>query len=100
MCLAESAAILRCHDSLWPGTYEVTVEIQDQQGEMCPEPQKVQVDVCTCDEGRSCKISKGSELGPAAIGLIFLGLLMLLRELYLHDITYTFSIGIVNPNDL
>lgn len=90
MYLAGTAAILRSHETLWPGIYEVAVEIQDQQGHACPEPQKVKVEVCTCENGQGCSkpgYERSKKLGPAAIGLIFLGLLMLLRELHLHDIT-------------
>lgn len=94
--MAETAAILRSHEPMWPGSYEVTVGVEDQQGLMCPEPQKVKVDVCTCEDGKMCgprgaagQRTKGSKLGPAAIGLIFLGLLMLLRELHLHDVQFS-----------
>ncbi|CAL8307288.1 unnamed protein product [Lota lota] len=83
--LNETSAILRSHETLWPGYYEVNVEVHDQQGEACPEPQKVKVEVCTCEDGKTCglqgatgRVSKGSVLGPAAIGLMLLGFLMLL----------------------
>ena len=85
--LAGTSAILRSQETMWPGSYEVYVEVQDQQGEVCPERQKVKVEVCTCEDGKTCgplgldgQVGKSSVLGPAAIGLIFLGLLMLLRE--------------------
>ncbi|XP_042368749.1 desmoglein-3-like [Plectropomus leopardus] len=76
----DTAAILRSNEkNLWPGIYEVTLEVKDQQGVACPEPQKVTVHVCTCEEGVTCRTRKipQSELGPAAIGLLFLGLLLL-----------------------
>ena len=85
--LAGTSAVLRSQETLWPGSYEVYVEVQDQQGEVCPERQKVKVEVCTCEDGKTCGplgvtggFSKSSVLGPAAIGLMFLGLLMLPRE--------------------
>lgn len=62
----------------------MTLEIQDQQGVSCPDKQVLKVDVCTCDKSATCASSarKGSKLGSAGIGLLFLGLLLLLRE---HD---------------
>lgn len=66
------------------------MEVKDQQGLSCPEPQKFQVDVCTCTDLEACDrtgvdgqtgaFKKGSRLGPAGIGLLFLGLLSLLRK--------------------
>ncbi|XP_059197235.1 desmoglein-2.1-like [Centropristis striata] len=76
----DTAAILRAQETVWPGSYEVELEVKDQQGEACPEPQKVTVEVCTCDDGVVCgtrSASKGAEFGPAGIGLLFLGLLLL-----------------------
>ncbi len=73
---------------MWPGEYDLTVDVKDQQGLSCPEPQKIQVDVCTCtDQGACARASgalgafkKGSRIGPAGIGLLFLGALSLLRK--------------------
>ncbi|KAL7888147.1 hypothetical protein AOLI_G00031210 [Acnodon oligacanthus] len=80
--LNATTAILRTHESLWPGTQEVTVEVRDQQGEACPEPQVLKLDVCTCDRHGLCGArgaqQKGSVLGKAGIGLLLLGLLLLL----------------------
>uniref|UniRef100_A0A3P8U339 Cadherin domain-containing protein n=1 Tax=Amphiprion percula TaxID=161767 RepID=A0A3P8U339_AMPPE len=77
--LNDTAAILRAQESLWPGFYEVKFEVRDQQGEACPEPQKVKVQVCTCEDGVVCgqrgangQPSKKTELGPAGIGLLLL----------------------------
>lgn len=85
--LADTAAILRAQENFWPGVYEVEFLVKDEQGLACPEPQKVKVQVCTCEDGVLCgkrgasgRTSKGAELGPAGIGLLFLGLLLLLRE--------------------
>ncbi|XP_068508237.1 desmoglein-2.1 isoform X2 [Syngnathus scovelli] len=83
--LNDTAAILRAQESTWPGLHEVQLLVKDQQGEVCPEPQKVTVQVCTCDDGVICgrrggrgQPDKKSELGPAGIGLLLLGLLLLL----------------------
>lgn len=85
--LADTGAILRAQNTMWPGEYEVEFVVKDNQGQACPEPQKVKVRVCTCEDGVLCgktgsrgEPSKGAELGPAGIGLLFLGLLLLLRK--------------------
>ena len=89
LLLADTAAILRAEESMWPGLYEVEFLVTDQQGHSCPEPQKVTVQVCTCEDGVTCGIrgadgqiatKGGAELGPAGIGLILLGALLLLRK--------------------
>lgn len=85
MCaLADTAAILRAEETPWPDHYEVEVLVTDQQGKACPEPQKVKIQVCTCKDGAVCGIGgdpiKSAKLGPAGIGMLFLGLLLLLRE--------------------
>ncbi|KAK5906714.1 hypothetical protein CesoFtcFv8_004635 [Champsocephalus esox] len=86
----DTAAILRAKESLWPGLYEVTFVVKDQQGQACPEPQKVTVQVCTCEDGKMCgeqgkngQSKRDIELGPAGIRLLFLGLLLLLFLLLL-----------------
>eukprot|EP00064_Thunnus_orientalis_P005390 superscaffoldBa00000525_g5404 len=83
--LNDTAAVLRSQGSVWPGFYEVEFLVKDGQGKACPEPQKVKVKVCTCEDGVVCGkrgangiISKEAELGPAGIGLLLLGLLLLL----------------------
>uniref|UniRef100_A0A8C5E0E4 Desmoglein-2-like n=1 Tax=Gouania willdenowi TaxID=441366 RepID=A0A8C5E0E4_GOUWI len=82
--LNDTAAIVRAQESLWPGFYQVEFMVRDQQGEACPEPQKVKVKVCTCEDGVICGKSgtnvqsKETHLGPAFIGVLLLGLLMLL----------------------
>ncbi|KAM9796220.1 desmoglein-2.1-like [Syngnathus typhle] len=83
--LNDTAAILRAQESTWPGLHELQLLVKDLQGEVCPEPQKVTVQVCTCDDGVICgrrggrgQPDKKSELGPAGIGLLLLGLLLLL----------------------
>uniref|UniRef100_A0A667Y0G7 Desmoglein 2 n=1 Tax=Myripristis murdjan TaxID=586833 RepID=A0A667Y0G7_9TELE len=82
--LNETSAILRAQENMWPGSYEVAVEVKDQQGLACPDLQRIKVEVCTCANGKDCSSREalgslpGAELGASAIGLIFLGLLMLL----------------------
>ena len=92
-CVAppDTTVILRANETLWPGSNDVTLEIKDQQGQSCPTLQKMKVEACTCVVGGTCgsrgQGSKGSALGPKGIGLLFLGLLMLLREY--DDVTVT-----------
>ncbi|KAJ0065393.1 hypothetical protein NL108_009549 [Boleophthalmus pectinirostris] len=83
--LNDTGRILRREESLWPGVYQVEFIVTDQQGKSCPEPQRVQVQVCTCEDGFKCgkrggrgQPEKEVEFGPAGIGLLFLGLLLLL----------------------
>lgn len=78
---------------MWPGSYKVTFEVKDAQNQACTEPQKVEIQVCTCEDGVTCgekggngKVSKDVVFGPAGIGLLFLGLLMLLRK---SDVKFT-----------
>jgi len=89
--LAETSAILRAVGPTWPGSYEVSFMVKDQQGFACPEPQKATIRVCTCEDGVVCgkrgaggQPKRGMELGPAGIGLLLLGLLLLLRKCDVH----------------
>ncbi|KAG8003245.1 Desmoglein-2 [Nibea albiflora] len=81
---ARTAAILRAKEYMWPGYYEVEFHVMDQQKHHCKEPQKVKIEVCTCEDGVTCgkagtnRASNGAVFGPAGIGLLFLGLLLLL----------------------
>ncbi|KAG9348066.1 hypothetical protein JZ751_004091 [Albula glossodonta] len=83
--MEDTSAILRAHENLWPGPYEVTLEITDQQGHACPDRQVMKVEVCTCDKNQVCGTrggsggdSPGAVFGAPGIGLLFLGLLTLL----------------------
>ncbi|KAG9348067.1 hypothetical protein JZ751_004092 [Albula glossodonta] len=85
--LNDTSAILRAHENLWPGPYEVTLDITDQQGHACPDRQVMKVEVCTCDKNEECITNgilsaeyktAGAVFGGPAIGLLFLGLLTLL----------------------
>ncbi|KAF3691354.1 Desmoglein-2 Cadherin family member 5 HDGC Precursor [Channa argus] len=81
----DTGATLTAQEPLWPGVYEVEFVVMDNQGEACAEPQKVKVQVCTCELGVMCEkrgalgqATKKSELGPAGIAMLLLGLLVLL----------------------
>ena len=99
LLVVDTTAILRTHEPVWPGNHKVTLQIRDQQGEACPDLQELDVSVCTCDDTEACSrrgagpLGKpGSKLGPAAIGLGFLGALLLLREsLFLPLFLFTSS---------
>lgn len=75
--LTDTAAILRAQNFMWPGIYEVELVIKDLQGKACPEPQRVWVRVCTCEDGVVCGKWDGNnqpvkrvQLGPASIGIM------------------------------
>ncbi|XP_061743867.1 desmoglein-2.1-like isoform X3 [Nerophis ophidion] len=83
--LNDTSAFLRTQEPLWPGLHEVVLLVKDMQGEASPHPQKVTVQVCTCEDGVICgrrgahgQPAKRAELGPAAIGLLLLGPLLFL----------------------
>lgn len=87
--LTDTTAILRSQEAFWPGVYEVEFVVKDQQGHACPEPQRMTVQVCTCENGVVCgnqgsngRGRKTTSLGPAGIGLILAGLLLLLSKHY------------------
>ncbi|XP_072529913.1 uncharacterized protein [Salminus brasiliensis] len=71
---------------LWPGIYELTVEIFDMQDLGCEDRQKLQVEVCTCEEGNTCVIAPRAaqqhvssvKVGVPAIGLLLTGLALLM----------------------
>ncbi|KAL7871872.1 hypothetical protein SRHO_G00068550 [Serrasalmus rhombeus] len=73
-------------DLLWPGFYELTVEIFDMQGLGCEDKQKLQVEVCTCEEGDTCVVALRSsqqhassvKVGVPAIGLLMASLALLI----------------------
>ncbi|KAL2089416.1 hypothetical protein ACEWY4_014104 [Coilia grayii] len=85
----DSSASLWAEEDLWPGHYEVTLEIRDKQGLACPDKQVLRLEVCTCAEGgTSCapvageklglSSKKASQLGGAAVGVILGAFLLLL----------------------
>lgn len=72
---------------LWPGSYEVAVQVWDQQGLSCPEPQVLEVQVCLCEGGEHCgpgrvleqrAAQKDSAVGAGGLGAIMLGLIALI----------------------
>uniref|UniRef100_A0A671PA71 Si:ch73-74h11.1 n=1 Tax=Sinocyclocheilus anshuiensis TaxID=1608454 RepID=A0A671PA71_9TELE len=41
-------------EALWPGMYKLIVKVSDAQGLACPDSQKFEVEVCTCEKKGSC----------------------------------------------
>uniref|UniRef100_A0A3Q1HGP3 Cadherin domain-containing protein n=1 Tax=Anabas testudineus TaxID=64144 RepID=A0A3Q1HGP3_ANATE len=86
----ETSAALRSQDALWPGSYELQVEVLDAQGLSCPTNEIFRVDVCTCVETKHCSLrsarlgTTSSELSAPAIGLLLMtGFLLLFFPLLL-----------------
>uniref|UniRef100_A0A4W4DNE3 Cadherin domain-containing protein n=1 Tax=Electrophorus electricus TaxID=8005 RepID=A0A4W4DNE3_ELEEL len=83
---------LHSKDLLWPGFYELTMEISDMKGLACEDKQKLQVEVCTCQKGGTCGVRTGqqqsvlSQIGVPAIGPLITGLALLISELKLVPI--------------
>ncbi|XP_067274603.1 desmoglein-2.1 [Pseudorasbora parva] len=81
------SASLLTEDSLWPGFYQVTMEIRDMQGLACHDEQVLHLEVCTCSEGTVCgaKVAAVSTtsatLGAAGISFLILGFLCLILVL-------------------
>lgn len=71
---------------LWPGFYELTVEIFDVKGLGCADRQKLQVEVCTCEEGDACVVAlrtaqrrvSSVKVGVPAMGLLMAGVALLM----------------------
>uniref|UniRef100_A0AAY4CW34 Cadherin domain-containing protein n=1 Tax=Denticeps clupeoides TaxID=299321 RepID=A0AAY4CW34_9TELE len=82
--LNATTAILRTQRALWPGRYSVAMVIRDQQGEACADNQVLQLEVCTCDEAKTClqreRRTSDIRLGAAGVFMILLGFLLLLCE--------------------
>ncbi|AWP04019.1 putative desmoglein-2-like isoform 3 [Scophthalmus maximus] len=77
----DTTAILRDKANLWPGIYQVAVEVKDQQGKSCTVVQMMDVTVCSCREDiKTCQSrrTKTTGLGAGGILLLLLGLLLLL----------------------
>lgn len=85
---SDTSATLRALRPLWPGHYQLAFIIQDQQGLACPEPQLLDLYVCSCEAGETCgsgargAFLKGSSatVGGLGVGMLLLGLLTLLGE--------------------
>ncbi|XP_028258908.1 desmoglein-2-like isoform X2 [Parambassis ranga] len=83
--LNETSAALHAQESLWPGSYELQVEMLDAQGLACPVKEVFTVDVCTCVGKEDCTVLKAARLGMTsadlsapAIGLLIMALCLLL----------------------
>lgn len=87
----ETSAALHSRNALWPGSYEVQVEVLDAQGLSCPATEVFTVDVCTCVETKNCSFKAArlgtSELSAPAIGLLLMAMCLLTCELS-HHITH------------
>ncbi|KAM7125799.1 desmoglein-3 [Molossus nigricans] len=82
-----TSALLMSQGQPSPGVYRISLVITDRQDRQCDTPESLTVEVCQCDYRDICTAPHtGSRyreyssvrLGPAAIGLILLGLLLLL----------------------
>ncbi|XP_004606097.2 desmoglein-3 [Sorex araneus] len=88
--LNATSALIRAQQQISPGSYKIPLVVTDSQGQLCDMPETLSLEVCQCDDRDICGTTYPKEreplyekkswvgLGPAAIGLIFLGLLMLL----------------------
>uniref|UniRef100_A0AAY5EUJ0 Cadherin domain-containing protein n=1 Tax=Electrophorus electricus TaxID=8005 RepID=A0AAY5EUJ0_ELEEL len=91
---------LHSKDLLWPGFYELTMEISDMKGLACEDKQKLQVEVCTCQKGGTCGVRTGqqqsvlSQIGVPAIGPLITGLALLISEL---KCVYTYTLIMCAP---
>lgn len=87
---SDTSATLTTLQPVYPGVYRISLVVTDDKGTWCKIPEDFTLEVCLCDNNNICKtspptttrepIEKPGRLGPAAIGLLFLGLLLLLCE--------------------
>ncbi|XP_016051481.1 PREDICTED: desmoglein-3 [Miniopterus natalensis] len=84
---ATSALLTTTQQHLPPGVYRISLLITDRQDRQCEAPESLDLEVCQCDNRDTCAApvpgprygdQPSGRLGPAAIGLILLGLLLLL----------------------
>ncbi|KAM6962567.1 desmoglein-2.1-like [Aplochiton taeniatus] len=86
----ETTAALHSRDALWPGVYEVTVEVADEPGLSCPSNEIFTVEVCTCVDDGNClsrassQKMTSSQISYGAISTLMAGLALLLRDSYKH----------------
>uniref|UniRef100_A0A8C8DQW4 Si:ch73-74h11.1 n=1 Tax=Oryzias sinensis TaxID=183150 RepID=A0A8C8DQW4_9TELE len=79
-----TTAALHSQIALWPGVYELQVEVKDAQGLSCPTAEVFIVDVCICEETEECTPrmnllkSTSVEMSAGAIGLLLMALCLLL----------------------
>ncbi|XP_008071579.1 desmoglein-3 [Carlito syrichta] len=89
--LNATSALLRAQQEISPGVYRVSLVVTDNQNNICEMPESLTLEVCQCDNRGICRSYKpnrdpeikygkppSGRLGPAAIGLLLLGLLLLL----------------------
>lgn len=71
---------------LWPGFYELSLEIFDKQGLACKDKQKLQLEVCTCEGSNTCEVKlahqrdTSAKVGFPAIGAVIAALILLMCE--------------------
>ncbi|XP_011360274.1 desmoglein-3 [Pteropus vampyrus] len=84
--LNATSALLTAQQQVSPGEYKVSLILKDSEERLCETPESLTLKVCQCDYRDTCiptnpdRFTEQSSvrLGPAAIGLILLGLLLLL----------------------
>lgn len=85
--LNDTAIYVVAGPAVGPGNYTVRVSVSDKNNVACPNPVDITITVCECTSGGSCDatklVGKSVSLGPAAIGLMVLGFLLLLLALLL-----------------
>uniref|UniRef100_A0A8D3B913 Cadherin domain-containing protein n=1 Tax=Scophthalmus maximus TaxID=52904 RepID=A0A8D3B913_SCOMX len=80
----ETSAALHSQEPLWPGSYELQLEVLDAQGLSCSANEVVIVDVCTCVETEACSLmaarlgTTSPKLSAPAIGLLLMAMCLLL----------------------
>nr|XP_020443333.1 desmoglein-2-like [Monopterus albus] len=81
----ETTAAVHAKKMLWPGSYELHLEVADAQGVSCPAEEGFTVHVCTCVETKDCSLQSvarvggtSSALSAPAIGLLLTSLCLLL----------------------
>nr|XP_046247929.1 desmoglein-3-like [Scatophagus argus] len=104
--LNDTSASLTALRPLWPGRYRVVLIIKDRQDLACPQPQYLDLYVCSCEGGETCVTAglqsgraflkkSSSTFGGPGIGALILGLLSLLFVAFL---LMTCSCGGVSGN--
>uniref|UniRef100_A0A671PDU9 Si:ch73-74h11.1 n=1 Tax=Sinocyclocheilus anshuiensis TaxID=1608454 RepID=A0A671PDU9_9TELE len=75
-------------EALWPGMYKLIVKVSDAQGLACPDSQKFEVEVCTCEKKGSCGPKVAAQhgfpfkIGTPAFGFSLSGAVLLLCKLF------------------
>lgn len=85
--VAETTVALHSSDALWPGTYELELEVKDAQGLSCPNHEIFTLDVCTCVGKEDCSKAlrsrseqTSSGFTSHAIGPLIGAVCLLMRE--------------------